>query len=195
MWVCLDRGVRLADKYSRSALNKEKWTKCRDTLYEEVMTKGYDPKIKSFVMSYGTQNLDSSLLILPLVLFISATDPRILSTIEAIQQTPAKGGLTSNTLVYRYNVELTDDGLCGTEGTFNMCTFWLIEALARAGDRDVKRLRQAQLKFEQMLTYANHLGLYAEQTGHTGFALGNFPQSFTHMALISTAFNLNKRLG
>lgn len=194
MWVCLDRGVRLADKYSKSALNKDKWQRSRDQLYEEIMEKGYDQKIQSFVMHYGCDTLDAATLILPLVFFISPTDPRMLATIKCIDRSPDKGGLASDTLVYRYNTEAGLDGLTGGEGTFNMCTFWLIEALSRAGDKDCRKLREAQLKFEEMLTYANHLGLYAEQTGYTGLALGNFPQAFTHLALISAAFNLDKRL-
>jgi GH15 family glucan-1,4-alpha-glucosidase len=96
--------------------------------------------------------------------------------------------------VYRYNVEQTADGLKGEEGTFNICTFWLVEALTRAGRTDPKRLEEARLMFERMLGYANHLGLYAEETGARGEHLGNFPQAFTHLALISAAFNLDKAL-
>ena len=119
----------------------------------------------------------------------------MLSTLDATLQPPEGGGLLSNSLVYRYNVEDTSDGLRATEGTFNICTFWLVEALTRAGRVDPARLDQARLMFEQMLGYANHLGLYAEQTGPKGEALGNFPQAFTHLALISAAFNLDKALG
>jgi GH15 family glucan-1,4-alpha-glucosidase len=110
-------------------------------------------------------------------------------------QPPAKGGLLSNSLVYRYNISETPDGLAGDEGSFNMCTFWLVEALTRAGRNDRVRLETARLIFERMLGYANHLGLYAEETGHSGEALGNFPQAFTHLALISAAFNLDRALG
>jgi GH15 family glucan-1,4-alpha-glucosidase len=110
-------------------------------------------------------------------------------------QSPERGGLFSNSLVYRYNLRETADGLKGEEGTFNICTFWLVEALTRAGRTDRKSLDQARLIFEQMLGYANHLGLYAEETGVRGEALGNFPQAFTHLALISAAYNLNKALG
>ena len=101
----------------------------------------------------------------------------------------------SNSLVYRYNVEETADGLSGVEGTFNICTFWLVEALTRAGRKDRARLESARLMFEQMLGYANHLGLYSEETGSSGEALGNFPQAFTHLALISAAFDLDRTLG
>jgi len=100
----------------------------------------------------------------------------------------------SDGLVFRYDVEKTPDGLKGTEGTFNLCTFWLVEALTRASASDPKRLRRARLLFEHMLGYANHLGLYSEQIGHQGQALGNFPQALTHLALISAAFNLDRYL-
>lgn len=139
-------------------------------------------------------SLDGANLMMPLTFFVSPTDKRILSTLEAIMKTPDQGGLVSDSLVYRYNVEETQDGLRGEEGTFNICTFWLVEALTRAGKNDKEKLAQARLMFEQMLTYANHLGLYAEETGPHGEALGNFPQAFTHLSLISAAYNLNKAL-
>ena len=120
----------------------------------------------------------------------------MLKTLDAINRSPSKGGLVSNSLAYyRYNVSETADGLAGDEGTFNLCTFWLVEALTRAGRTDPARLDEARLGFEKMLGYANHLGLNAEQTGHSGEALGNFPQAFTHLALISAVFNLDRALG
>jgi len=119
----------------------------------------------------------------------------MLKPLDAINRSPQSGGLVSNSLVYRYNPQETADGVEGEEGTFNICTFWLVEALTRAGRVDPARLDEARLMFEQMLGYANHLGLYAEQTGYRGEALGNFPQAFTHLALISAAFNLDKALG
>ena len=131
---------------------------------------------------------------MPLVFFMAPTDPRMLATLKAINQPPQKGGLVSNSLVYRYNVECGLDGLAGEEGTFNICTFWLVEALTRAGRKDRARLEDARLIFEKMLTYANHLGLFAEETGPNGEALGNFPQAFTHLALISAAYNLDRAL-
>jgi len=97
--------------------------------------------------------------------------------------------------VYRYDLHRTPDGLAGLDGSFNMCTFWLVEALTRAGKVDRAKLDAARLMFEQMLGYANHLGLYAEETGPSGEALGNFPQAFTHLSLISAAFNLDRILG
>ena len=118
----------------------------------------------------------------------------MISTLDAINRSPEQGGLVSNSLVYRYDVKRTSDGLSGDEGTFNICTFWLVEAMTRAGQIDRSRLDSARLMFEKMLSYANHLGLYAEETGHSGDALGNFPQAFTHLALISAAFNLDRSL-
>ena len=132
---------------------------------------------------------------MPLVFLMSPTDPRMLSTLDAINRSPKDRGLVSNSLVYRYNVKRAPDGLGGEEGTFNMCTFWLVEAMTRAGKVDKAYLDQARLMFEKMLGYANHLGLYAEETGHSGEALGNFPQAFTHLALISAASNLDRALG
>ncbi len=193
-WVALDRAARLAEKRSLPA-NRARWLKTRDAIYEQIFERGWSEKRKAFVQYYGAETLDASTLIMPLVFFVSPNDPRMLSTIDAILEPPERGGLTSNNLVYRYNVAETEDGLKGEEGTFNMCTFWLVEALARAGRHDPERLRAARLMFEEMLGYANHLGLYAEETGPSGEALGNFPQAFTHLSLISAAFNLDRTLG
>jgi GH15 family glucan-1,4-alpha-glucosidase len=193
-WVALDRALRLADKRSFPA-NRARWLKVRDKIYEQVFERGWSKKRGAFVQHYGSDSLDASTLIMPLVFFVSPNDQRMLSTLEAVMKSPDAGGLVENNLVYRYNVYETDDGLEGEEGSFNMCTFWLVEALARAGRRDREKLRTARLIFEEMLGYANHLGLYAEQTGPTGEALGNFPQAFTHLSLISAAFNLDRTLG
>jgi len=193
-WVALDRGLRLADKRSFPA-DGDRWLKARDQIYMEIMTKGWSEKRQAFVQYFGSDSLDASTLMMPLVFFLSPTDPRALSTLNAINRSPENGGLVSNSLVYRYDVERTPDGLAGEEGTFNMCTFWLVEALTRAGRADRVRLDEARLMFEQMLGYGNHLGLYAEETGHNGEALGNCPQAFTHLALISSAFNLDRALG
>lgn len=192
-WVALDRGLRLADKRSFPA-DRGRWLNVRDAIYEEVMTKGFDPKRNAFVQSYGSDVLDASTLLMPLVFFMAPSDPRMLSTIDAIRRRVAEGGLAADGLVFRYLRKETTDGLPGGEGTFNMCSFWLCEALTRAGHTDPARLEDARLMFEQMLGYANHLGLYAEQAGHSGEALGNFPQAFTHLALISAAYNLDKAL-
>jgi GH15 family glucan-1,4-alpha-glucosidase len=188
-WVALDRGLRLADKRSFPA-DRERWLKVRDEIYEEIMERGWSPERKAFVQAYDSDTLDASSLIMPLVFFVAPKGPRMLSTLDAINRPPKDNGLVSNGLVFRYDVEKSADGLMGEEGTFNLCTFWLVEALTRAG-----RLEEARLIFEQMLGYANHLGLYAEEIGPSGEALGNFPQAFTHLTLISAAFNLDRALG
>jgi GH15 family glucan-1,4-alpha-glucosidase len=121
---------------------------------------------------------------MPLVHFIAPTDPHWLSTLDAIGHE-----LVRDSLVYRYNPTASPDGIDGDEGTFSMCTFWYVECLARAG-----RLDDAQLVFEKMHTFANHVGLYSEQIAVSGELLGNFPQAFTHLALISAAVNLDRQL-
>ena len=193
-WVALDRGIRLADKRSFPG-NRERWVTERDRIYDEVMTRGWNAKRSAFTQFYGSEDLDASLLIMPLVFFMAPNDPRMLGTIRAILKRPEDGGLVSDGLVYRYPPDPRIDGLPGEEGTFNMCSFWLVEAMTRAGRADPNMLAQARLLFERMLGYANHLGLYSEQTSWQGEALGNFPQAFTHLALISAAFNLDRTLG
>lgn len=193
-WVALDRSLRLADKRSFPA-DRHRWFKVRDQIYEEVMAKGWNEHRGAFIQAYHTEALDASSLLMPLVFFMSPSDPRMVSTVDAIRRPLTAGGLAADGLVCRYNPAVAPDGLPGHEGTFNMCSFWLVEALTRAGHTDRARLEEARLLFEQMLGYANHLGLYAEQTGYSGEALGNFPQAFTHLALISAAFNLDRALG
>lgn len=182
-WVAVDRALRLADKRSFPA-PRARWIAVRDAIYEDVMAKGWSPRRSAFVQAYENDVLDASALIMPLVFFMSPTDPRMMATLDAISRE-----LLSDSLVYRYKAEQGDDGLPGDEGTFSMCTFWLVEALTRAG-----RIDEARLIFEKMLSYANHLGLYSEEIGLTGELLGNFPQGFTHLALISAAYNLNQAL-
>jgi len=184
-WVALNRGLRMAMRrglpIDESFLRKE-----HDRIYEAIMEKGWDPKIGSFVQYFGSDAVDAANLLMPLVLFISPTDPRMIGTIDK-----AIEALVSDSLVHRYEIGRgAGDGLTGKEGTFSMCTFWLVEALTRAG-----RLEEARFTFEKMLSYANHLGLYAEEIGPSGEALGNFPQAFTHLGLISAAYNLNRTLG
>jgi GH15 family glucan-1,4-alpha-glucosidase len=193
-WVALDRALRLADKRSFPA-DHGRWLAVRDQVYQEVMTKGWDAERGSFVQAYGSKDLDAALLLMPLTFFMAPNDPRMLATIDAIRQPVAAGGLSAAGLLYRYTAKAVANNMQGSEGTFNMCSFWLVEALTRAGRRDPARLEEARLLFEQMLGYSNHLGLYAEQTGASGEALGNFPQGFTHLALISAAFNLDRALG
>ena len=188
-WVAVDRGLRLAAKRSFPA-DRERWLTVRDEIYEEIMERGWNAEQGAFVQAYGEDTLDASNLIMPLVFFLSPNDPRMLGTLDAINRSPREGGLVTGGLVYRYDVDESADGLAGEEGTFSLCTFWLVEALTRAG-----RVDEARLIFEQMLGYSNHLGLYAEEIGPGGEALGNFPQAFTHLTLISAAFNLDRALG
>ena len=185
-WVALDRGLRLADKRSFPA-NRDLWLKERDAIYETIMTRGWSPQRQAFVQYFGSNVLDAANLLMPLVFFVSPRDPRMLSTIDAVLT-----DLTSDSLVQRYDVSAAaKDGLGGEEeGSFSMCTFWLVEALTRAG-----RLDESRFIFERMLGYSNHLGLYSEQIGPSGEALGNFPQAFTHLSLISAAYNLDRMLG
>jgi pentatricopeptide repeat protein len=157
----------------------------RDRIYNQIMERGWHPGRQAFVQHYDTDVLDASLLLMPLCKFIAPTDPRWISTLDAITEE-----LVSDSLVYRYNVGASPDGVAGDEATFSLCSFWWVEALARAG-----RLDEARLAFEKMLTYANHVGLYSEEIGPTGEQLGNFPQAFTHLALISAAYNLDHQLG
>jgi len=183
-WVGLDRAARIATRQSLPA-PLDTWMKTRDEVHRQILERGWHPKRKAFVQHYDTDVVDASLLLMPLVKFISPTDPKWLSTLDAIHEE-----LVTDSLVHRYNPEASPDGLQGNEGTFSMCSFWMVEALSRAG-----RLDEARLMFEKMLTYANHVGLYSEQIGPSGEALGNFPQAFTHLALISAAFDLDKALG
>lgn len=196
-WVAIDRALRIATSRSFPA-ERSRWSAIRDEIYEEILDKGWDEERQAFVQAYGEKDLDAGCLIMPLVFFMAPSDPKMLKTIEAVRKPPQEGGLTANSLVYRYNSMDangdSNDGITGKEGTFNLCTFWLVEALTRASTTDPDMLDEARRIFEEMLTYANHLGLYAEETGISGQALGNFPQAFTHIALISAAWNLSEAL-
>jgi GH15 family glucan-1,4-alpha-glucosidase len=193
-WVAVDRGVRLADKRSFPC-DRNRWLEVRDRIYNDIMTNGWHDELQTFVQAYGSRTLDAANLMMPLTFFLSPNDPRMLRTLHAMMRPPEKGGLLANSLVYRYHIADSPDGLAGEEGTFNICTFWLVEALTRAGRFHRPLLDEARLIFERMLGFANHVGLYAEETGSHGEALGNFPQAFTHLALISAAFNLDRTLG
>jgi len=183
-WVAVERAVRMARQRGLPG-DIVHWMAVRDEIYGQIMDRGWHNQRRAFVQHYETDVLDASLLMMPLVKFIAPTDPRWLSTLDAIDEE-----LVADSLVYRYNPEASPDGLKGDEGTFSICSFWHVEAMARAG-----RLSEARLAFEKMLTYANHLGLYSEEIGPTGEQLGNFPQAFTHLALISAATNLDHQLG
>lgn len=183
-WVALDRGIRLAYKRSLPA-PVSRWCKVRDRIYRDIFTHFWDARRQMFVQYKGAHTLDAACLLMPLMRFISPRDPRWLATLRAIEEE-----LVEDSLVYRYKTgDDFSDGLPGEEGTFTMCSFWYVECLARSGD-----LEKARFFFEKALGYANHLGLYAEELGPRGEHLGNFPQAFTHLALISAAFELNRRL-
>ncbi|PCH40589.1 glycoside hydrolase family 15 protein [Wolfiporia cocos MD-104 SS10] len=193
MWVAIDRGLRLADKRSLPCPKRNEWLAARDDLYEEIMQKAWNPEKKFFAQSYEDKDvLDSSLMIMPLVFFMTPSDPRFLSTLRQTLLTPERGGLASNGLVYRYDVNKTDDGVGGEEGTFCLCTLWTVEALARAGEYDKGMLAHAVAMFEDFLQYTNHLGLCTEEISAAGEALGNAVQGFTHVTLISAAYNLSR---
>jgi GH15 family glucan-1,4-alpha-glucosidase len=193
-WVAIDRALRIARKRSFPA-DQVRWAGVRDTIYRQIMDQGWSEKLGGFVQHYGSDTLDAANLMMILTFFLSPADRRTTSFLNAVLRPPDRGGLVSNSLVYRYNVGQTMDGLRGTEGTFNICTFWLVDALTHAGRYDRRLLDEARLIFERMLGFANHVGLYAEETGPSGEGLGNFPQAFTHLALISAALNLDRALG
>jgi GH15 family glucan-1,4-alpha-glucosidase len=183
-WAAIDRAIRLAGKRSFPA-PLARWHEERDAIYQDVFAHFWDAARKTFVQAKGSTGLDASSLLLPLVRFISPTDPRWVSTLRAIERE-----LVSDSLVSRYRIgDQFSDGLSGDEGTFSMCSFWYVECLSRLGD-----LQKARFFFEKMLGYANHLGLYGEELGHRGEHLGNFPQAFTHLALVSAAYDLDRRL-
>jgi GH15 family glucan-1,4-alpha-glucosidase len=182
-WVAIERAIRIAVQRGLPS-ELERWRIARDRIYHQIMERGWNEEKSAFVQHYDTDVLDAGVLMMPLVKFIAPDDPQWLSTLDAISES-----LVSDSLVYRYNVEASPDGLEGEEGTFSICTFWYVEALALAG-----RLEEARLAFEKMLTYANHLGLYSEEIGQTGEALGNFPQAFTHLQLISAGYYLDRAL-
>ena len=182
-WVALDRGIRLARLRGRPA-DLVRWTEQRDAIYARIMAEDWHADRGAFVQHHETDVLDASLLVMPLMGFVAPRDPIWLSTLDAVDR-----DLVSDSLVYRYDPAASPDGLRGAEGTFTLCSFWFVDALARSG-----RLDEAQLVFEKMLTYANHLGLYAEEIGLTGEQLGNFPQAFSHLSLINAAVNLDYQL-
>ena len=178
-WVALDRAVKLA---ARSGHRDEigRWSKARDEIRRAVLAEGYNAEAGAFTQSFGSSELDASALVVPFTGFLPATDPRVLSTMRAVGER-----LTSRGLVYRY---LAGDGLPGGEATFAMCTFWLADNLALCG-----RVDEAREVFERVASYASDTGLLAEEIDpSTGELLGNYPQGFTHLALIRTALHIQK---
>ncbi|KOU72309.1 glycosyl hydrolase family 15 [Streptomyces sp. MMG1533] len=183
-WVAIERAIRMANRRGLPA-DLSRWRESRDTIYRRIMKRGWSEARQAFVQHEDGDVLDAAVLMMPLTKFIAPTDPKWLSTLDALTH-----DLVSDSLVYRYDPQASPDGLRGDEGTFSICSFWYVEAMVHAG-----RIDEARLAFEKMLTYANHLGLYAEEISHTGEQQGNFPQAFTHLALISAAFNLDRALG
>ena len=183
-WVALDRGIRLTRKRSFPA-ERDRWERERNRIYKTIMNEGWNEDEQAFVQALGGDAIDASALMMPLMLFVSPQDPRMLSTLARI-----RGELGADSLVRRYDVgKAARDGLPGTEGFFSVCSFWMVEAMARAG-----QVEEAQLLFEKLLSYSNHLGLFSEEIGNRGELLGNYPQALTHLGLISAAFNLNRML-
>jgi len=181
-WVALDRGIRIARKRNLP-FHFERILQETHRVYETIMEKGWSDKLQSFTQTFDNDEVDATSLLFPLMLFTAPRDPRTMSTVARVRKE-----LVSDSLVYRYKAG-DGDGLKGEEGTFSVCTFWMVEALAKEG-----KVEEARLVFEKMLTYANHLGLYAEEIGPSGEAMGNFPQAFTHLGLISAAFTLDRAL-
>jgi GH15 family glucan-1,4-alpha-glucosidase len=182
-WVAFDRAIRMATSRGRPA-DLGRWATERDHINAQIMTKGWNERVGGFVQYEGGDVLDASLVFMPLMGFIVPNDPRWQSTLSAMERT-----LVSDSLVFRYDPAASPDGLPGSEGTFSLCTFLYVDALARSG-----RLDEARLTFTKMLTYANHVGLYSEEIDSSGQQVGNFPQAFTHLALIAAAVSLDRRL-
>lgn len=183
-WVAIERMIRMARQRGLPG-DLSAWAETRDEIHHRIVEECWDDELGSFTQYPGSGTVDAGLLLMPMVKFLAPNDPRFLGTLDAIADQ-----LVSDSLVFRYRQADVDDGLDGGEGTFSLCSFWYVEALTRAG-----RLEEARLALEKMFTYANHLGLYAEQVGLDGLQLGNFPQAFTHLALISAATNLDAALG
>lgn len=180
-WVAIDRAIKIGERHSYPL--SPRWREERDKIFHSIHYEFWNEQLQAFVQYKGAHTVDAATLLMPLIRFIGATDPRWLSTLKRIEEK-----LVSDFLVYRYRNDQHLEGLKGGEGTFSMCTFWYVECLSKSG-----QLNKARLYFEKMLGYANHLGLYAEQLGIQGRHLGNFPQAFTHLGLISAALNLNSQ--
>jgi GH15 family glucan-1,4-alpha-glucosidase len=189
-WVAVERMMRMARQRGLPG-DLARWAATRDRIYHQIIDRGWNPAGETFAQRLGDGRggapsgaVDAALLMMPMVKFLSPDDPRFRSTMEAIADQ-----LVMDSLVYRYDPVMAPDGLTGSEGTFSICSFWWVEALTRTG-----QIERARLALEKTFTYANHVGLYAEQIGMTGEHLGNFPQAFTHLALISAATNLDRAM-
>lgn len=193
-WVAVDRGIRLARKRSFPG-DHDRWRQTRDEIYRAIIDHGYSEQANAFTLTMnGGDLLDASCLMMPLVFFMSPTDPKMLSTIDAILKPVNAGGLSLGGLIYRYDPDAAPDDLKGHEGTFNICTLWMVEALTRAGQFHPERLDRARSIFERLHKSLGPLGLFAEQIGPCGESIGNYPQAFTHLSFISAAYNLDRAI-
>jgi GH15 family glucan-1,4-alpha-glucosidase len=181
-WVAFERAMRIARQRGLPA-PVERWRHTAGEAFHAVQQQGWSEHRRAYVGYLDGVTLDASVLVMPLVKFAGPSDPRFLATLDRVGEE-----LVSDSLVRRYESD-GSDGLPGSEGTFNLCSFWYVEALTRAG-----RTAESRYVFDKMLTHANHVGLFAEEIGPAGEALGNFPQAFTHLALISAATNLDRAL-
>ncbi|MBB6121820.1 glycoside hydrolase family 15 protein [Nocardiopsis algeriensis] len=182
-WACLDRAVRLARALGvEDEVPLDRWRAERDAVRAQILELGYDPDTGSFRQTYGSANTDGSLLCIPLLGFLPGNDPRVVGTLERVEAELGVGGF----LVRRYDPARTDDGLGTPEGAFLLCSFDMVSALVLAGRRD-----EARRRYDELCARSGPLGLYAEEMTEDGTMLGNFPQSFTHLALIEAALNLD----
>jgi GH15 family glucan-1,4-alpha-glucosidase len=185
-WVAFDRAVKIREQRGGSGQALQRWRHVRDQIHEDVCRKAFDPDLGSFVQAYGSKALDASLLLLPLVGFLPPSDPRIVGTVKTIEQR-----LMADGFVCRYDTGETVDGLPPGEGAFLACSFWLADNFIMQG-----RMTEARELFERLLALRNDVGLLAEEYDpRLGRQLGNFPQAFSHVALVNTAFNLTRSQG
>jgi GH15 family glucan-1,4-alpha-glucosidase len=181
-WTAIDRGITIAREHGYPV--DARWSATRSRIKRTVLREGFSSSKRSFTQSFGSDQLDASALRLVQLGFLPLDDPRLRSTIAAIDD-----ALSVGPLVFRYRAIETDDGVRNPEGSFVICAFWLADALALIGE-----LEEAERRFERLLAYASPLGLFSEEVDSvTGDLLGNFPQAFSHLSLISAAVNIERR--
>jgi GH15 family glucan-1,4-alpha-glucosidase len=186
-WTALDRAVKLAPQLGEHAKLQE-WIAARDAIREAILTRGWSEKRQAFAQAFDSDELDAAVLLMPIYGFLPATDPRMRSTIEAVARDLTEDGLV---LRYRNQEGVNADGLSGEEGTFVICSFWLVDCLAKAGE-----VERAEALYEQLAGYANDLGLLAEEIDTaTGEQLGNFPQAYSHIGLITAGYEIDRAKG